>query len=405
MNATKMKIIYLAIMSAFFLAGCGTFEIGIESNTMPETNIQIVEEPVDTPSISPTAEPPEQPLQSEEAAIEAALAEKLGYSIGEVPFAVTQMTENHAVGNVSNGYFLAARQDGQWVIVYDGQANPPCRDIDFTGFTSAMVPECLNENGQLIVRLGGEYVRVGDALAEYFGEQPGESNYSIIYDTGSHVLGHAKQGIFLAAKVGEKWLIAFAGNGTPYCAQVDLHNFPADMVPECVDADSNLVYRTESVNPPPATDQQTLDCGPGSPGAIQGTVEYVSCNIQDGLLSRNTSALLGYMEDPFIIGYWLSEGVSESPEIQIRTIQGLYNFRDPDYTPRLTFTTNRDQFPELDGRPLEGGFGPDVNVVEVIYSQGWGEGDQEALIFISQDSAGNFKWHGMLTGDLDIPVP
>ena len=231
------------------------------------------------------------------------------------------MTENHAVGNVSNGYFLAARQDGVWVIVYDGQANPPCRDIDFNGFPSELVPECLNDYGQLVNRSGGEYVRVGEALAEYHGEQVGETNYSIVYDTGSHVLGYSKQGYFLAAKTGEKWLIAFAGNGTPYCAQVDLHNFPPDMVPECMDTENNLVYRSVSVSPP-STNLQSLDCGPGSAGSIHGTVENVACNIRDSLLSRNTSALIGYMTDPFIIGYWLSEGVSESPEIQIQTIQG-----------------------------------------------------------------------------------
>lgn len=404
MNVKNTLTISLAIFPAIFLVACGTFEIGIESNTIPQPTIQTVEIPADSTPDPPTAEPPEDQRQLDEIAIEVALAEKLGFSVGEVPFAITKISASHAVGNVSNGYFLAAKQEGGWMIVYDGQATPPCRDVDFSGFPSELVPECMNENGQLIVRSAGDYVLIGEALAEYHGREYGEINYSIIQDFGSHALGHALRGYFLAAKTGEKWLIAFAGNGTPYCAQVDLHNFPADMVPECMDADNNLVYRSGSVAPP-STDLQSLDCGPGSPGANPGTAMYVACNVQDSLLSRNTAALLGYMEDPFIIGYWLSEGVIESPELQIQTIQGLYNFHDPDYTPRLTFTTNRDQFPELDGRPLEGRFGPDVNVVEIIYSQGWGEGDQETLIFISQDSAGNFKWHSMLTGDLDVPIP
>lgn len=46
-----------------------------------------------------------------------------------------------------------------------------------------------------------------------------------------------------------------------------------------------------------------------------------------------------------------------------------------------------------------------MNVVEVIYSQGWGaESDQEALIYLSEDSTGDFKLHGMLAGDFDIPI-
>jgi hypothetical protein len=321
---TKNNLYFLlAITLPIILTGCGTFEIGIESNTILEPTVQTVEVPLEPTSIPPAEEPtvlPDQaeeptaqPDLSDEAKIGAALAERMGFAIGEVPFTISQLTEEHASGNISNGYFLAVKLDGQWVAVFDGQANPYCREVDLYAFPMGMVPECLSDSNQLIVRSG-------------------------------------------------------------------------------------------SVNPPTSS-LQSLDCGPGSAGANPGTAMYVACNVQDALLSRNTSVLLGYMVDPFIIGYWLSEGVSESPEIQIQTIQGLYNFHDPDYTPRLTFTTNRDLFPELDGRPLEGRFGPDVNVAEVVYSRGWGEGDQEALIFISQDSAGNFKWHSMLTGDLDIPVP
>jgi hypothetical protein len=313
MNANNKKILSLVIILIIFLVGCGTFEIGIESNTLPEAIPPTIEIPVDTATMpQPTEEPTAPPEQSDETAILAALADKLDIQMEDVPFAITENTGRHVKGNVSNGYFLAAKQDGMWVIIYDGQANPPCLDIDLNEFPLEMVPECLDDNNNLVIR------------------------------------------------------------------SLDVASTEIDLL--------------------------SLDCGLGSPGASPGTVESIACNIQDGLRSRNTSALLGYMVDPFIIGYWLSEGVMGSPEEMMRTIQGLYNYNDPNYVPRLSFTTNRDQFPELDGRPLEGRFGPDVNVVEVIYSQGWGEGDQEALIFISQDSDGDFKWHGMLTGDLDIPV-
>jgi hypothetical protein len=309
MNTKKFLVFSLTII----LAGCGTFEIGIESNTVIEPTPPAATETV-SPTPTPTVgEPTNLPENSAEAEIESAMAEKLGVSIGEVPITITQITEDHAKGEVSNGYFLAANQDGQWMIVYDGQATPPCQEVD-------------------------------------------------------------------------------------------LYAFPIGMVPECLGADNQLVFRSGSVSDPTSS-LLSLDCGFGSPGASPGTVESVACNIQDGLRSRNTSALLGSMDDPFIIGYWLSEGVMGAPEDMMQTIQGLYNYNDPNSVPRLTFTTDRDLFPALDGQPLEGRFGPDVNIVEVTYSQGWGGGDQEALIFISQDSAGNFKWHGMLIGDLDVPVP
>jgi hypothetical protein len=318
----KLKFAHLLPLVVFpvvILTGCGTFEIGIESNTNADPAVHTVEVPLPTSTLPPTEEPaalPEptaRPEQSDLAEIEAALAQKLGTSIGEIPVAVTQIMDDHALGNVDNGYFLAAKQEGNWVIVYDGQAAPPCREVDFYDFPQGMVPECLGADNQLIVRSGSV-----DSLT------------------------------------------------------------------------SSLL---------------SLECLPGNPGANPGTLEYVGCNIQDGLRSRNTSALLGYMDNPFIIGYWLSEGVMGPPEEMMQTIQGLYNYRDENYVPRLTFTTDRALFPELDGRSVEGNFGPDVNVVEVIYSQGWGEGDSEALIYISQDPAGNFKWHSMLIGDLDVPVP
>jgi hypothetical protein len=304
----------LVVILVLLLAGCGTFEIGIESNTVPEVTIdtvgapiETIEKPIETVPSTIEAEPTIQLTQSDEQAISAALAEKLGISIEEVPFAITQNTGTHAKGGIDNGYFLAFKQDGNWVIVYDGQANPPCADVE-------------------------------------------------------------------------------------------QYQFPTVMVPECLDANYELVIRSGNVSPP-ASSPMSLECGPGSSGASPGSADYVACNIQDGLWSRNISALLGYMEDPFTIGYWQSEGVQYTPQDFLILLPQLYNFNDPDYTPRLTFTTDRSQFPDLQGMPVEGIFGPDVNLVEVIYSQGWGaEGDQGTLIYLTQDPAGNYKWYGMLVG-------
>jgi hypothetical protein len=267
-----------------------------------------------------------------------------------------------------------------------------------------MVSECMDENDQLVVRSGENMQDIGDALALHLNVPVEEVQYTIMQDAGEHIMGYVPGGYFLAAKINNGWQIVFSGNGTPYCSMVDVHNFPGYIVPECVDANGNLVYRQDSESEFP--DLESLDCGPGSPGSVQGSVESVACNIQDALRSRNISALLGFLEDPFLIGYWLSEGVFYSPEDFLTLLPQLYNFNDPDYTPRLTFTMDRSQFPELDGRPEEDRFGPDVNVVEVIFSRGWGpEGDQEVLIFLSQDSDGEYKWYSMLTGDLDVAVP
>ncbi len=314
-------IILIVLLTSLVLSACGTFEIGIENNVIPETQEETRVETQVKATDQPTSEIVEigsqdetpTPLPSDEQQIAAALAEKLGQPADQLGVSFAAITDQHAMGGVSNGYYLAVHQGDGWQIVYDGQATPPCVDIEQYGFPTDMVPECLDEGGQMVVRSDG-----------------GE-----IYN----------------------------------------------------DAISSL---------------ESLDCGAGSPGASPGSVEWVACNLQDALRSRNTSAMLGSMEDPFIIGYWLSEGVLYTPQDFLNYLPELYNFNDPDYTPRLTFTTDRSQFPDLPSSNLEGNFGPDVNVVEVIYSQGWGiEGDQEALIYLSEDSAGNFKWHGMLYGKFD----
>jgi hypothetical protein len=311
-------IILIVLLTSLVLSACGTFEIGIENNVNPETQEETRVETQVKATDQPTSESVEigskdetpTPLPSDEQQIAAALAEKLGQPADQLGVSFAAITDQHAMGGVSNGYFLAAKQGDSWIIAYDGQATPPCRDIEQYQFPTDMVPECLDEGGQLVVRSEG-----------------GET-----------------------------------------------YNDPISSL-------------------------ESLDCGPGSPGASPGSVEWVACNLQDALRSRNTSAMLGSMDDPFIIGYWLSEGVLYTPQDFLNYLPELYNFNDPDYTPRLTFTTDRSQFPDLPSRNLEGNFGPDVNVVEVIYSQGWGiEGDQEALIYLSEDSAGNFKWHGMLYG-------
>ena len=390
------------------LAGCGTFEIGIENNVLPGTQTVI---PVETPEQTQdgsgdidSPKPSATPQLSEEQLIAAAVAQQIGKPVEELEIVVTDITGLHAYGFVDNGYFLAAKQGDTWQYVHAGQTNPACKDIEPYDFPLTMVSECMDENNQLVVLSGSSGGDIGDALSEYFGRARDELDFTIVEDTGSYMVGGLPGGYFLAAKVAGSWQIVFDGNGTPYCAVFELHDFPVSMVPECVDANNNLVYRKDTGKD--SHGLQTLECGAGSPGSVQGSVEYVACNIQDALRSRNISALLGYLEDPFLIGYWLSEGVFYSPEDFLTLLPQLYNFNDPDYTPRLTFTTDRSQFPALDSRPVEDRFDPDVNIVEVIFSRGWGpEGDQEVLIFLSQDSDGEYKWYSMLTGDLDVPMP
>ena len=92
-------------------------------------------------------------------AVKAALLAKLGTSDDNLDVQITQKDAKHAKGNVKEktsevggGYFLASRVDGQWVIVYDGQATPNCNQVNPYDFSTNMVPECLDSSGKVVAR-------------------------------------------------------------------------------------------------------------------------------------------------------------------------------------------------------------------------------------------------------------
>jgi hypothetical protein len=122
--------------------------------------------------------------------------------------------------------------------------------------------------------------------------------------------------------------------------------------------------------------------------------ETMACSIQQALLLRDIPALSIMMADPFTIGYWQSEWRS------LTTAEAANEFDQyhlPIDTRLMTFTSNRSQFPPLQGMPPDTMFGPEVNVDMIIYSEGWGSESQgAALLYIVQQGDGTYVWHGML---------
>ncbi|MDP2720487.1 MAG: hypothetical protein Q8O75_00905 [bacterium] len=79
-----------------------------------------------------------------------------------------------------------------------------------------------------------------------------ESNldFEISQNTGKHAKGMVKEkdsevggGYWLAAKTSGGWVIVYDGQAQPTCNQIASYSFPTDMVPECLDANGNLVAR------------------------------------------------------------------------------------------------------------------------------------------------------------------
>jgi hypothetical protein len=87
--------------------------------------------------------PSDRPADSDQDAIRAALAAHFEMDESEFyHFEVKENTGLHAKGGVDNGYFLAAKVDGQWVFVDGGQSAPNCNEVAKYGFPASMVPEC-----------------------------------------------------------------------------------------------------------------------------------------------------------------------------------------------------------------------------------------------------------------------
>jgi hypothetical protein len=122
---------------------------------------------------------------------------------------------------------------------------------------------------------------------------------------------------------------------------------------------------------------------------------WVPCNVIDSIRSRNLAAAPSWMADPFIIGYWGSEGREDTPLGIIEELQTSRLPQDPSLP--MTFTTDRDAFPPLAGMPVEVMFGPDDNVALVIYSEGWGlNGQGAALLYFAEDAEGELYWYAMV---------
>ena len=100
------------------------------------------------------------------------------------------------------------------------------------------------------------------------------------------------------------------------------------------------------------------------------------------------------MVNPFPLGYWGSEGIVSSP---YEIIESLRNSHLPEDLNALTFTYKREEFPPLEGVNLERMFGADVQITEILYSEGWEpDGLGASLLLFGPDESGQTKLQGMI---------
>jgi hypothetical protein len=125
------------------------------------------------------------------------------------------------------------------------------------------------------------------------------------------------------------------------------------------------------------------------PGRDAGSFQQM---LVDALNVRDYELLKSLMGDPFMIGYWQSEGTTNTPEQAIEQLQrNLLISSAP-----VIADTDEDLAALLGMDPVTI---PSPEVVEAtpLLTTGWGpEGKDEAILFLAQGPDGNLYWYGML---------
>ena len=175
---TNYFLILATLILGMALAACGSTATAVEE--IEPASVDIIEETVTEPTAEPTATPEPEPeemdaINPDEAAIQAALGTHLDVDPNTLTVFVETNTDTHARGGVDNGYFLAAKVNGSWVIVADGQGVIDCEVVAPYGFPASMVPECEAAQPDTTTLVG--------ALAAHLGVDP--DSLTVIVETRS----------------------------------------------------------------------------------------------------------------------------------------------------------------------------------------------------------------------------
>jgi hypothetical protein len=105
-----------------------------------------------TPSANPSVMPSATVDETEtiKSAVKSAIVAKRGVSANELTYTVSEIIGNYARGGASaqggGAMWFAAKLNGTWTLVWDGNGVILCTDIaGYPDFPKTMIPECYNE--------------------------------------------------------------------------------------------------------------------------------------------------------------------------------------------------------------------------------------------------------------------
>jgi hypothetical protein len=128
--------------NGYFLAAKVNVQWQVVADGQGALDCQVLSQYGFPPSMVPECSSAPAPL-SDDDSLKEALAAHLGVNVNDLTIVIDENTGTYARGGVDNGYFLAAKVNGQWQIVADGQGALDCQIVSQYGFPPSMVPECL----------------------------------------------------------------------------------------------------------------------------------------------------------------------------------------------------------------------------------------------------------------------
>ena len=161
--AKKKKLLLLLLLILLLILGALLLWFflfsTLKENNQPTKTVQKTASSSAKTATASSASSSATPAEDDLTLIKKALVEKTQIAADQINVTISQNDGKYAKGFVGTkgeetggGYFLAVKVGGVWIIVYDGQANPDCAPINAYAFPVAMVPECLDANGNLVTR-------------------------------------------------------------------------------------------------------------------------------------------------------------------------------------------------------------------------------------------------------------
>jgi hypothetical protein len=147
-------IVLLAVVVAI---GAGAYYLGTKNNlnqtaSKPNEGTPTINQPENT-TVTPTIDE----AQNLITAIKAVLHKKYTSATSDLNVTVSKIEGEYAKGMVTEqgggGMWFAAKQDGFWTLVWDGNGVITCTDISpFPNFPADLIPECYSDKTQTIVK-------------------------------------------------------------------------------------------------------------------------------------------------------------------------------------------------------------------------------------------------------------